>query len=171
MIRFVLKIGALLVAGILVYNYFFGTDPEKEQSRKIFGQLKGVVVSVSDLVKSEKQKFDAGKYDAALDKLGGAYKLIRDQAQHLDASMLKRLDELEQRKAALQGELDSIEQEDQTAAAAPAPKKGLRADSKAEKAKAEKAAEQQRRKEELQRELEQLFKDSETLLQQAQEQE
>ncbi len=170
MIRFVLKIGALLVAGILIYNYFFGTDPEKEQSRKIFGQLKGVVVSVSDLVKSEKQKFDAGKYDAALEKLGGAYKLIRDQAQHLDASMLTRLDELEQRKAALQGELDSIEQEDQTAAA-PAPKKGLRADSKAEKAKAEKAADQQRRKEELQRELEQLFKDSEALLQQAQEQE
>lgn len=171
MIRTLLKIGALLVAGILIYNYFFGTSAEKEQSRKIFGQVKDVVVSVGQLVKSEKTKFDAGKYDAALEKLGGAYKLVREQAKNLDDSFIRRLDELEKRKATLQSEIDSIEVRDQELTAAPAPKKGLKADPKAEKAKAEKAADQQRRKEELQRELDQLFKDSEALLQQAQEQE
>lgn len=171
MIRFVLKIGAVLVAGILIYNFFFGTSAEKEQSRQIFGQVKDVVVSVGALVKSEKTKFDAGKYDAALEKLGGAYQAVRKQAQHLDASFMKRLDELEQRKASLQSEIDSIEQIDQTISDAPAPKKGIKTDPKAEKAKTEKAADQKRRKEDLQRELEQLFKDSETLLQQAQEQE
>lgn len=169
MIRFILKIGMMLVAGILIYNFFFGTNEEKEQSRKIFGQLKDVVVSVSHLVKSEKQKYDAGKYDTALEKLGGAYQAVRKQAQHLDANLLKRLDELEQRKASLKAELDSIEQGERELSAAPAPKKGIRADPKAEKAKADKEADQQRRKEALQRELEQLFKDSETLLQQAQE--
>jgi hypothetical protein len=171
MIRFVLKIGALLVAGILIYNFFFGTSAEKDQSRQIFGQVKDVVVSVGQLVKSEKTKFDAGKYDAALEKLGDAYQAIRKQAQHLDASFMQRLDELEKRKATLQSEIDSIEQGDQELADAPAPKKGVKADPKAEKAKTEKTADQQRRKEELQRELDQLFKDSETLLQQAQEQE
>lgn len=170
MIRFVLKIGILLVIGILIYNFFFGTSAEKDQSRLIFGQVKDVVVSVGQLVKSEKTKFDAGKYDAALEKLGGAYQAIRKQAQHLDASFLQRLDELEKRKTDLQGEIDSIEQGDQELAATPAPKKGVKADPKAEKAKTQKTADQQRRKEELQRELDQLFKDSETLLQQAQEQ-
>lgn len=170
MIRFVLKIGAVLVAGILIYNFFFGTGEEKEQSRKIFGQVKDVVVSVSQLVKAEKTKFDAGKYDAALEKLGGAYQAVRGQVQKLDASFIRRLDELEKRKAALQSEIDSIEQGDAELAQAPAPKKGARADTKAEKAKVQKTADQQRRKEDLQRELDQLFKDSEALLQQAQEQ-
>lgn len=170
MIRFLLKIGALLVAGILIYNYFFGTDTEKENSRKIFGELKDVVVSVGQLVKSEKAKFDAGKYDGALEKLGGAYELIRKQAQHLDAAMIKRLDELEQRKKNLEQELNDIEQADEQAAAAPAPKKGAKANSRAEQEKAAKAADQQRRKEELQRELDKLFQDSEALLKEAKEQ-
>jgi hypothetical protein len=170
MIRFILKIGMMLVAGILIYNLFFGTNEEKEQSRKVFGQLKEVVVSVSSLVKMEKQKYDAGKYDTALEKLGGAYQAVRKQAQFLDANLLQRLDDLEKRKKTLKAELDSIEQGERELAATPAPKKGIRADPKAEKAKTEKEADQLRRKEALQRELEQLFKDSELLLQQAQEQ-
>ena len=167
MVRFLLKIGALLVAGILIYNFFFGTDTEKEQSRKVFGQMRGVVVSVGDLLKTEKAKFDAGKYDGALDKLGGAYRAVRERAQHLDQSVLKRLDDLEQRKATLQKEVDSIEQGDQQAAAPQPAKKGLKKDPKAEQKAAAKSADQQRRKEELQRELEKLVRDSDQLLQEA----
>ena len=65
MIRSLVKIGILLVGAILVYNYFFGTDTEKDNSRKIFGQMRDVVVSVGQLVKTEKNNFNAGKYDAA----------------------------------------------------------------------------------------------------------
>ena len=130
-----------------------------------------MVVSVGQLVKTEKAKFDAGKYDAALEKLGGVYKAVRTQAQHLDASMLKRLDELEQRKTTLQQQLDTIDQNEKALAApAPSGKKNLKTDPKAEKAKAEKAADQQRRKEQLQRELDELLKDSDDLLKKAQEQ-
>ena len=167
MIRSLFKIGLMLVAGILIYNFFFGTDVEKEQSRKVFGQVRGVVVSVGDLLRSEKAKFDAGKYDGALDKLGGAYRAVREQAQHVDQSVLKRLDELEQRKADLQEEVHSIEQGDQQAAAQPAPKKGLKKDPKAESQASAKAADQQRRKEQAQRDLERLVKDSDELLQEA----
>lgn len=172
MIRSLLKIAALLIVGILIYNYFFGTDTEKENSRKVFGQVRDVVVSVGQLVKSEKEKFDSGKYDAALEKLGSAYKAVRERAQHLDASMLRRLNELEQRKADMRLKLDTIEQLEAQNNAAPPPsgKKTLKADPKAEKAKAAKAADNQRRKEELQRELELLLKDSDELLQKAQEQ-
>lgn len=167
MIRFLLKIGLILVAGILIYNFFFGTDVEKEQSRKVFGQMRGVVVSVGDLLKSEKAKFDAGKYDGALEKLGGAYRAVRERAQHLDQNVLRRLDELEQRKALLKQELDSIEANDQQAAAPQPTKKGLKKDPKAEQQAAAKSADQQRRKEQLQRELEQLVRDSDQLLQEA----
>lgn len=165
MIRFLLKIGLILVAGILIYNFFFGTDVEKEQSRKVFGQVRGVVVSVGDLIKSERAKFDAGKYDNALDKLGDAYRVIRERAKFLDKNVMGELDDLERRKAALQQEVDSIQAADQQPTQ-PA-KKGLKKDPKAEQQAAAKAADQQRRKEQLQKQLEDLVRDSERLLQQA----
>jgi len=159
MIRSLLKLAALLIAGILLYNYFFGTNEEKENSQKVFGQIKGVVVSVGQLVSSEKDKFDAGKYDAALDKLGGVYKAIRTQASKLDDKVLKRLEGLEDRKSELQAELDSIEREEKTIVAPTGKKK----DPKAE----EKAVEQVRRKAQLLRELQSLIRDSESLLEEA----
>lgn len=160
MISSLLKIAALLIAGILIYNYFFGSNDEQENSRKVFGQIRGIVSSVGQLVRSEKDKFDAGKYDAALDKLGGVYKAIRTQARHLDEKVIKRLDGLEDRKAELEQELNEIEAGEQQAQAAPANKK------KDPKAVA-KAADQTRRKEELFRELQSLVRDSDALLQDA----
>lgn len=165
MIRSLLKIAALLIAGILVYNYFFGTNEEKENSRKVFGQIRGVVESVGQLVKTEKDKFDAGKYDAALEKLGGVYKAIRTQARHVDEKVLRRLDELEGRKAELQQELNAIEAGEQQSAT-PAPK-SKKKDPKAEQEQAAKAADQNRRKESLLRELENLVRDSDALLKEA----
>jgi hypothetical protein len=164
MIRSLFKLAALLVAGILVYNFFFGTNEEQENSRKVFGQIRGVVTSVGQLVRSEKDKFDAGKYDAALDKLGGVYKAVRTQAQHVDDKVIKRLDELENRKADLEKELSEIEAGDEQAAKEPALKKK---DPKTEKDKAARAADQIRRKGELLQELDQLIRDSDTLLQDA----
>jgi hypothetical protein len=166
MIRSLLKIGLLLVAAILVYNYFFGTSAEKEQSKHVFGEVRDVVVSVGQLVKSEKTKFDAGKYDGALAKLGGAYRAIRNQAEHLDAKVIKRLDELEKRKTALQSELDSIQQTDEQLQNAPAAQKGKKADA----TDSAKVADQGRRKADLQNQLEQLIKDTDDLVKQAQEQ-
>lgn len=170
MIQSLIKLALLVVACILVYNYFFGTNEEQERSGKIFGELRGVVVSVGDLIKSEKAKFDSGKYDAALSKLGDAYKIIRTQAQHVDAKVIQRLDELDNRKSALQQELNDIKQEDRQLATPPAPagKKTLKPDPKAEQAKAAKVSDNQNRKEALQKELESLIRDSDSLLQQAQ---
>ncbi|HLP96169.1 MAG TPA: hypothetical protein VK168_19135 [Saprospiraceae bacterium] len=163
MFRTLIKVGLLLVAGILVYNYFFGTNEEQENAKKVFGQFRGVVVSVGQLLKSENEKFNAGKYDAALDKLGGVYRAIRTQARHLDEKVVKRLDELENRKATLENELNEIEAND-LENSSPALKKK---DPKVEKERAAKQAEQARRKEELLKELEMLVKDSDSLLQEA----
>ncbi len=109
MIKHVLKLGALLLIGILGYNYFFGTATEKANSQKIFGQVKEVAVSVKNLVKNEKTKFDAGKYDKALQKLGGAYKGIREKLGGIDKKLLDRIEHLDDRKAALQKEIQQVE--------------------------------------------------------------
>ncbi len=150
MIGFLIKLAVLAVIAILGYNYFFGSADEKAQSTKVFGQVKDVAVSVGELAKSEKVKYDAGKYDAALDKLAGAYKAAREGAQKMDASLLKRIGELEKRKEALRKEIDSIEKAEQTE------KKGEDTE--------EKSAAQAKRKEKLQREMEQLLEDSNALL-------
>jgi hypothetical protein len=150
MIGFLLKIAVLVVIGVLSYNFFFGTEDEKAQSSKVFGQVKEVAVSVGDLAKSEKEKFDAGKFDTAIEKLGKAYKVAREGAQDLDAGILKRIGELEKRKETLKKEIASIEKAEH------AEKKGQNSEAK--------SAAQQLRKEKLQREMEQLIADSNAVL-------
>jgi hypothetical protein len=124
MIKSLLKIGFLLVLGILLYNLVFGTSEEKEQSKAVFKQAGNTVSSAWNLLKSERQKFDSGKYDGLLDQLGGAYREIRDRASYVDKNVLSRLDDLERRKAALEQELAGIEQAEKTPAPAPS-KKGV----------------------------------------------
>jgi hypothetical protein len=168
MVRNLLKWGFLLLVGILIYNYLFGDSEEKAQSKKIFQQTGTVVSSAWDLLKSEKQKFDAGKYDAALDKVGGAYREIRDRAQFVDEKVLRRLDELEDRKSALEKELEGIEQEEAKAtqpAATPA-KKGV---AKPAPAPVQSSQNTNSRKEKLMRDMDQLMSDTDLLLRQAQE--
>jgi SMC interacting uncharacterized protein involved in chromosome segregation len=150
MIGFLIKIAVFAVIGILAYNYFFGTSEEKAQSSKVFGQMKEVAVSVGELAKSEKEKYDAGKYDAALDKLAAAYKTAREGAQKLDASLLKNIGELEKRRAGLEKEIASIEEAEQ-------------GDGKTELSAAE-VKEQAKRKEKLQQELDKLISDSDAVL-------
>jgi hypothetical protein len=166
MIRSLLKLGLFLVAGILVYNYFFGTSEEKAQSREVFKKTGDAVGAAWGLLKSEKAKFDSGKYDGVMDKLGGAYEAVRSRAQYVDEKVIKRLDELERRKKALEEELNNIEGEPQPA---PAPKKGVKIDPKAEQQTQAKAADQQRRREKLERDLESLVRDTDNLLKSAQE--
>lgn len=166
MISSLFKLAVLLVIGILIYNYFFGTSSEQEQSKQVFGSMRNVVVSVADLMKSEKSKYDAGKYDKVLDKLGDTYKAVRDRAKYVDDNVIKRLDDLEAKKSELQEELNQIEQGDQQVAAAARSTKPV--DPKKKTVLANKAEDQERRKKELQRELEQLLHESDELLKDAQ---
>lgn len=112
MIRSIIKLGLLLVVGILVYNFFLGTPDEKAQSQKVFNKGKDVIVSVGDLLKSEKDKFDSGKYDTALDKIGSAFNGLRDKANDIqDSGYLDRLNDLDEKRKELQEELSEIAQD------------------------------------------------------------
>ncbi len=112
--RSLLKVALLVVAGILVYNYFLGTPEEKETSEKVFRQVKEVGKSIGDLIKKERQKFRDGKYDKAFDKLEEAYQKLKgtmdassnsEEKERLDMLERKR-DELIREKEELQKELE-----------------------------------------------------------------
>ncbi|MCS7036778.1 MAG: hypothetical protein RMJ33_11115 [Saprospiraceae bacterium] len=170
MIRFLITIGFFLVVGILVYNRFFGTDAEKEQAKEIFRKTGDLLKDTWNLLRSEKEKLDAGKYDHALEQLGQAYQSLRQGAKYLDENMLRRLGELERRKAALEQELSNLEGAEQALRDSPplAPKKGRRG-SLSDDVNARKA-ELERQRQAIEKELEQLMRDSEALVRQVQQQ-
>lgn len=109
MIRTILKLLAILVIGILIYNYFLGTPSEKENAKKIFTEVKDVGVAVKDLLKSEKEKFDAGKYDKAVEKIGGVLDKLKSNAKDFDERYVKRIEELEQKRKDLKQQLSDYE--------------------------------------------------------------
>ncbi len=110
MIRRLLGLAVVLVAGLVVYNYFFGTAEEKESSKEIFEQIKDLGQSAWGLLKSEKEKLEAGKYDGALENLQELFDKLRRQAESAgDGEALDKLNELESRRKALKGELRADE--------------------------------------------------------------
>lgn len=112
MIRGLLKLLFMVVLGVLVYNYFLGTPEEKEVSKNIFREVKDVAVGVKNLVKSEKEKFDAGKYDQAVDKIGGLLSKLKRTAKDIDEKYIDRIQELEKRKSELKDAISTYNEED-----------------------------------------------------------
>ena len=108
MIRSLLKLAFIAIICIVVYNRFFGTDSEKEQSKRIFKGVGNVFTEVRDLASSEKNKFDAGKYDAALDKMQTIIGRLKNHAgDKNDPQLNRQIADLERRKAQLQREVDA----------------------------------------------------------------
>lgn len=83
MIKTVIRLGVLLLVGVLVYNYFLGTQEEKESSKRIFNEVKDLGEATWSLLKSEKEKFDQGKYDEALSKIEDIFEKVKGEADKL----------------------------------------------------------------------------------------
>ena len=111
MIKSLIRLVVLVVIGVLVYNYFLGTDEEKENASRIFQEVKEVGSSVADLLRSEKEKFDSGKYDAALDKVGGLFDNIRANQDDLKGDYNDELTDLEKERIELENRLAELDQE------------------------------------------------------------
>ena len=108
MIRSALKLLAILVVGILIYNLFLGTDEEKQGAKKIVGEVKDVGVAVKELLKAEKEKFDKGKYDRAVEKIGSMLSNLQRNAKEFDENYVQRIEELERKRKALKENLDEM---------------------------------------------------------------
>lgn len=109
MIRTMLKFGFFLLIGVLGYNYFFGSTEEKESSQRIFQEFKVLGTMVKNLVVSEKQKFDTGKYDVALSKINSIYIDLQEKAQRTDnVQLIDKLKDLSTKKQNLENQLSDL---------------------------------------------------------------
>ncbi len=106
MIRSLIKLALLLVVGVLIYNYFFGTYEEKEQSKAVFRKVYDLGKDAYNVLRTEKEKFDEGKYDEAVDKIGGLLDNLKQQAERVqDSGALDRIAELERQRRDLSEEI------------------------------------------------------------------
>ncbi len=94
MIKSLLKVGLILLVGIIGYNYFLGDEEEKEKARDIVGKTVDIGKAGVGLIKEEYQKFKDGKYDKALDKIGN---LLKD-AKQKGGEMVDEIKDWEERK-------------------------------------------------------------------------
>jgi len=94
MIRFIITTAFFLVIALLGYNYFFGTAEEKKQAQEIFSKGAEVVGAGTDLLKSEYQKYEDGKYNEALDNINDLLSKVKEHGGEL----LGEIDSWEQKK-------------------------------------------------------------------------
>ena len=120
-----LKLAFWVVLAILVYNYFAGTASEKKTSQKIFGEVKNLAVSVKDLISSETEKYNNGKYDVAISKMDDIIGKLKHSASE-NADLLHKVNDLEQRKENLSKELEINKSKDNTVTKNPALKQDFK---------------------------------------------
>ena len=115
-------ITGIVVIAVLVlgYNYFFGTVEEKTQSKNVAREVKEAGLAIKDLLQSEKEKFDQGKYDKAIAKTKTAVLFLRERtaALHLDQKIIDRLEARQQRAEKLAADSELSKNSDKQAAAA-----------------------------------------------------
>ena len=112
MIKSILKLGVLLVVGLVGYNFFFGDATEKAEAQETISKAKdvgktigkGLLTLAKDgvaLIKKERGKFAEGKYDDAMENVSGLLGDMKKRVEGDGGKMLDRVKELEKAKEAL----------------------------------------------------------------------
>jgi len=112
MIKTILKLAILLVAGVLIYNYFLGSPDEKAASQKVFNEIKDVGSAVTDFVKDEHQRIKDGKYDKVIGKVDDALTNIEAHVKNMDPEAIAEYKELKRESAVLEKEIEQVDEED-----------------------------------------------------------
>jgi hypothetical protein len=121
MIRTVIKLGVLLVVGLIGYNYFLGNPEEKADAREKVDKIKGATKVIGGalfdlgkegfaLIKEERAKFQEGKYDKAVEEVGGLISKIKNQVEGVGGEMLDRVNDLEKQKDDIAGQLEQTKE-------------------------------------------------------------
>lgn len=113
MIRLLLRLLLFIVVAVLVYNFFLGTPAEKEGAKKVFEQFKNAGNAVKELLISEKEKFDAGKYENVTRQVDNLFKNIKEEIKDTDTNSLRELEALEKQKKSLQEDVDNFESDNE----------------------------------------------------------
>ncbi|MCH6255146.1 hypothetical protein MLD52_01205 [Puniceicoccaceae bacterium K14] len=108
MIKFLIKIAIVGIIALLGYNFFLGTDEEKEQAKAVFKQVGDLGKSIGSFVMSEKEKFGDGKYGDALDGIGEVIDNLKQKATNAGEGATKQLEALKQEKASLEAQYEKV---------------------------------------------------------------
>jgi len=115
MIKSLLKLLVVVVIGVLIYNYFFGSPEEKQTSKEIFSDVRDLGKATWGLLRSEKQKFEEGKYDEAVNKVEGLLGSLRSKAKDTgDTNALRELEDLERQRLELDKQISEMDRLSQT---------------------------------------------------------
>ncbi|MGB0864220.1 MAG: hypothetical protein ACPG19_00815 [Saprospiraceae bacterium] len=82
----------VLIIGILIYNNFFGSETEKQQSKEVFQKTKDLGLEIRDLIKQERANYDDGKYSKIVNKV----KTLIGKSDELNSKYSKKLDEIDE---------------------------------------------------------------------------
>ena len=110
MIGRILKLGILLVIGLVAYNFFFGTPEEKAKSKEIIGKVSDIGKAGVGLIKEEVAKFKEGKYDRALDKIENGLTSAKEQLQDSGGQLMDNIESWEGKKEAWSKERDRLKE-------------------------------------------------------------
>jgi hypothetical protein len=88
-----IKIAFIAIILVLGYNYFYGDDKEQEQAEKIVEKVKDLGSDIKALVMSEKEKYDEGKYDNAIDKFSDLINSVKEKISSIDFENLEKKQE------------------------------------------------------------------------------
>ncbi|MEO0337989.1 MAG: hypothetical protein AAF242_02130 [Bacteroidota bacterium] len=110
MIRRLLYLGVVLVGLLVGYNYFFGNAEERENARGIVEEVKNIGKASWDLLKTEKEKLEAGKYDGAAEKIKGVFDKLKGIAKdNNDQQHYSELEDLEAKRKDLEQRLEALD--------------------------------------------------------------
>jgi len=108
MIGKLIKLGILVVIGLVGYNYFLGTPEEKEKSKEIIGKVTDIGKAGVGLIKEEVAKFKEGKYDRALEKIQSGLSSAKEQIQDKGGKLMNSIEAWEGKKDAWSKERDRL---------------------------------------------------------------
>lgn len=109
MIRSLIRLALLVIIGIVAYNFFMGSSTEKDGAKQVVKEFKDVGVAVKDLLKSEKTKFEGGKYNEVLDNIGGVFTNLKSKAKEIDEKYVDRIANLDRKRQELEERLETSE--------------------------------------------------------------
>ena len=112
--KYLLPLALFLAIFFVGYNYFFGTPEEQQQSQRIISKFTDLGGEVYDLLHTEKEKYDDGKYDEALAKISQRIEQLKQLAANAienKQQLLDQVDQLDQARKSIQSQLNSTNQD------------------------------------------------------------
>lgn len=77
--RRLIFLALLLLAGYVAYQYYFGQGEDQVRAETIVQETKDLTRAVGDMLRRQKEKYDAGEFDRTIDHVGRSLDKLRSQ--------------------------------------------------------------------------------------------